>query len=347
MSIEKLGPALWLVRGRTKPDPRTGKRLNRKRRVHGPKAAAVAEEARIAAEVPNSPDLMTFQEWAGRWLANLAVADGTREYYRRGIGDACAYLGQMRLSAIRPIDVEDALRAIGPGHVRRRCRKAVSGCLRRALRSGMVESDIMARVDVPDGCKPPSRDRYTPEESRAVLNAVRGDAIEPAVALSMLCGLRREECCGLTWSDVDLERGVVHIRRARVEVEGREVVKPTKTAASVRDVPIGPAVVAILAPHAGAGPVVPMRPSSLSQRFSRVTERAGIRRVRFGNLRHTFATAAIESGMDQAALQAVMGHAKFSTTAGYVTSLHVGAAPMMARVADLLTDNDGRKKDAL
>ena len=55
-------------------------------------------------------------------------------------------------------------------------------------------------------------------------------------ALTLL-GLRREEVGGLRWSDIDLDTGALHIRRARVDVNGRATIVPTKTERSARGLP--------------------------------------------------------------------------------------------------------------
>src|SRR6478672_2710205 len=64
-------------------------------------------------------------------------------------------------------------------------------------------------------------------------------------ALTLL-GLRREEVGGLRWSDVELDTGALHIRRARVDVNGRDTIVPTKTERSARGLPVPPRELAML-----------------------------------------------------------------------------------------------------
>src|SRR4029079_1026394 len=47
-----------------------------------------------------------------------------------------------------------------------------------------------------------------------------------------------EEVGGLRWSDIDLDTGALHIRRARVDVNGRDTIVPTKTERSARGLPV-------------------------------------------------------------------------------------------------------------
>ena len=64
-------------------------------------------------------------------------------------------------------------------------------------------------------------------------------------ALTLL-GLRREEVGGLRWSDLDLDTGALRIRQARVDVNGRDMIVPTKTDRSARDLPLPPRELAMV-----------------------------------------------------------------------------------------------------
>ncbi len=337
MSIEKIGKGAYRVRAWTRPDPKTGRRHQRKRVVKGSMRDAKALEEAIASEVPEALEDAPFSEWAASWLAGRDLSDATRDYYRRGLADINAEIGDVLLSRLKPYDCERALLAIPRGSVRKRARKALSAALRHAEKVGAVRESPMRRVDVPDGCPPPSRDRLTPEEARSMLAAVRGTSVEAAALLSCLCGLRREEVCGLEWRDIDLERGLVSVRRAYTS---SRVLKEPKTAGSRRDVPLSGYALGRMrelsrdeAGNPRIGPVVASRrsrdgrmlPGAVSRTYSRICDRAGLRHVPFENLRHTFATAAIEAGVPGTTLQGLLGHSRFSTTAGYVASLHTDA----------------------
>lgn len=64
-------------------------------------------------------------------------------------------------------------------------------------------------------------------------------------ALTLL-GLRREEVGALRWCDIDLETGTLRIRQARVDVNGKDTIVPTKTERSARDLPLPPRELAML-----------------------------------------------------------------------------------------------------
>ena len=64
--------------------------------------------------------------------------------------------------------------------------------------------------------------------------------------LEISVGLRRGELLALRWANVDLDAGVIHVREARVNGNGKAEIKAPKSAAGIRDISIGPHVIAEL-----------------------------------------------------------------------------------------------------
>lgn len=97
--------------------------------------------------------------------------------------------------------------------------------------------------------------------------------------------LRRSEICGLLAGDVDRHAGTVHVHRAMVERSYRDtVLKDTpKTSASDRVVQLPDKIIALLPTD---GPITPLSPSVLSNRFARAVARCGLPHFRFHDLRH-------------------------------------------------------------
>lgn len=74
---------------------------------------------------------------------------------------------------------------------------------------------------------------YTREQFELLLTRLQGDKDIIPVMLAGICGLRLSEVMGLRWSDVDLEKGVLSVHRAAVDVHGKVDIKSTpKTASS-------------------------------------------------------------------------------------------------------------------
>jgi integrase len=79
----------------------------------------------------------------------------------------------------------------------------------------------------------------------AFLDHVATHRLSGCFALTLL-GLRREEVGGLRWCDIDLEAGTLRIRQARVDVNGKDTIVPTKTDRSARDLPLPPRELAMI-----------------------------------------------------------------------------------------------------
>ena len=129
----------------------------------------------------------------------------------------------------------------------------------------------------------------------------------------------------MRWDCVDFVAGLVHVRRNFTG--GREKVPKGKR---VRSVPMMPAVIDTLTALKGRehftddGALVFCSETGghldhfeLRTRFYAALERAGLRRIRFHDLRHAFGTAAIQK-LDPYAVQSYMGHQHYSTTQRYL-----------------------------
>ncbi len=138
-------------------------------------------------------------------------------------------------------------------------------------------------------------------------------------------GLRQGELLALRWEHVDFVDGLLHVRRNYTG--GVEKVPKGK---KVRSVPMVPEAIDTLARlkerehFTGDRDLVfcsetgeHLDDSALRRRFKAALDRAGLRPVRFHDLRHAFASAAIQK-LDAYAVQSYMGHTHYSTTQRYL-----------------------------
>lgn len=196
-----------------------------------------------------------------------------------------------------------------------------------AVREGLINR--APRVEqIPES--PREVELPTPEETMRLVEALP-DFAKPVVRLMVATGCRSGEVFNLKWENVDLERGIVHIRSVEKE-KGMEKWTP-KTEASKRGIPITGPLLEMLRSQPKEGPYVfpsrddPNKPrNNVRRALDGAALRAGLTRngqpmhITTRMLRKVFATLHAECGTPQQVLQALLGHAPGSrvTNAIYV-----------------------------
>ena len=156
--------------------------------------------------------------------------------------------------------------------------------------------------------------------------------------LLITTGLRRGECIGLQWQDVDFDTRIIRVERAVTYTpESGIVVAPPKTATSIRTIPLVESTTnllkalyrqrqkqypncfmatALLFCKDGA-PFEPRDPSAVTRRMKRFVTRAGLPDVSPHDLRHTCASLLLSSGADIKIVQEILGHADASVSISF------------------------------
>ena len=144
-------------------------------------------------------------------------------------------------------------------------------------------------------------------------------------------GLRIGEVCALQWKDVDIERGVLMIRKTveRVYIlDGDQrhtelMIGHPKTMNSVREVPMTTELYRMLKPfrkvvnpdfYLLTNEPYPTEPRTYRNYYKRLMEKLGIPQIKFHGLRHSFATRCIESNCDYKTVSVILGHSSINTT---------------------------------
>ena len=221
----------------------------------------------------------------------------------------------------------------------RNTRRYLIMALDQAVKEGMLIRNVARDVDPPKLVRTEIRP-LTKEETAALIEAAKkfGEMPYMAILLALSTGVRLGELFGLKWDCVDLEKGVIYIKRSIITSHGsKNEFQEPKTAKSRRQIPL-PAEVAkelrkykkwqewqinflgdkyednVLVLASMWGRVVETSNFS-SKTFKGMLEKAGIpKTVKFHDLRHTHATLLLQEGVNPKVVQERLGHSTISMT---------------------------------
>ena len=198
----------------------------------------------------------------------------------------------------------------------------LSGIFSKAVRAGFVSYNpvsLIKRLKLPH-LEMEFLDTF---DIKALLETAKGEypTFYPLLQTAIATGMRRGELLALTWNDIDYDRKLIRVNKSYHL--GR--VEDTKTKNSVRNVCIPDNLVTVLKEwkkKAPAGKVVFCNgvgtyqdPNNMIKRyFKPCLEKAGVKNIRFHDLRHTYASLMISKGLPIKFIQQQMGHNSIQVT---------------------------------
>jgi integrase len=226
-----------------------------------------------------------------------------------------------------------------------------------AVRWGRIARNSADAADPPRAAatQRPAMRTWTAKHLRAFLDRTRDHRLHAAFTVLATTGMRRGECLGLRWQDLDLDTGRASISQTLVMVVHDVRIGSPKTSRGRRTVALDPDTVAVLREHRrrmltermlmGAGfrdhglvfhrpDGGPLHPERFSREFTRAVARTDLPRIRLHDLRHGWATMALQAGIHPKVVQERLGHAGIAITLdtySHVTEgLHGEAANLVA-----------------
>lgn len=238
--------------------------------------------------------------------------------------------GNSKPAAILQAPANPALTPRTVQHIHATLRTALD----QALRWNLVSRNVAMLVDAPR-VRRPEVQPYTPEEAVKLLQVLQGDRLEALYSAAMAVGLRQGEALGLRWQDIDFETGTLAVRNALQFVDGKLQLVEVKGQKSRRTVSLPQVCITALLKHRARQEAerqlagtrwqdtefifttsigTPLHGCTVTHRFQQALKSAGLRRIRFHDLRHTCATLLLAQGVHPRIIMDILGHSQIAVT---------------------------------
>lgn len=293
------------------------------------------EEKRKLERLNIDSDKETVSQFLERWIKTKEkkLSPTTLSGYKVNINHINNHIGNVPLIKLQLIDIQEMADELTDQGLKKRtvsyvCR-TLHAALNYALQNRMIEYNPCKGVEIADDDEKFEVKVYDADNLRTLLRLLKEqehDLYIPVLLASMR-GLRRGECLGLRWTDIDEENGIMAIQNNYVVVDGVGYHRPVKTAESNRITSIEGFILDELKEYRErmkkAGQIQKYvcevdgglpEPSHMSRQLKQFQAANDLPQCRFHDLRHTFAMLQLESGADLDTIKRLLGHSKIGIT---------------------------------
>jgi len=189
----------------------------------------------------------TFKEWGERWLKLKKSEVSINQYnvYRSALNHLNKYVGDAPLVKVNTVGIQECIYDLADKNpttgkpsakqTLKTVKIAASQIFKLAIENRVLDYNPVNAVKIPRSAPEGSRRALTAEEQKWIIETPH--RAQRAAMIMMCAGLRRGELLALTWSDIDLSNGILHVNKSVERVNGKFVVKnSTKTESGMRSI---------------------------------------------------------------------------------------------------------------
>lgn len=301
---------------------------------------------------PNSK--ITLDEWFEIWLTEyrgIRIKLGTQEVYRNTYHARIKpVLGKKRVTSIRMEQIQKLYNTLAENDYSEGSIKLIGvilyGMFKQAMKSGFINKNPAAMATIPKAKERGERVALTVEEQKQFQTyAEQYSKYYRLFQLAFCTGMRNGEIRGLSWTDIDFEKRVIHVTGTLKYIKGVGHYKETpKTKTSKRDIPMLGICYELLEiqkkeqedqkqlagemwqPLSGLDNLVfnmdngrPVSREKVTAELNKILRKMqenniSIPEFTFHSLRHTFATRGLEQGIPLRIMQSILGHTTLAMT---------------------------------
>ena len=341
-NLRKRSDGRWEGRYTAGYDPDTGKRIIKN--VLGRTQAEAKEKLKAAVEQAQQVDVTRTDEytvatWLRAWYdlyAQPNVRQATADRYKLMIETyTVPRIGKIKLKKLTSRDLQKMYKNLMEhGRVNQRSGHGNPGLSSTTVRSvhlmlhSAFERAVKERLiprNPTDDCIAPKVQKVEmktlrPEHLKSYLDAANTRGVLPMFYLELVSGLRKGELVALLWDDLDIQNRTISVSKQYIKnPSGKLTLSRPKTETSVRRVSIPQEAVDLLIQEHEKHPENPYMfpssttgemyyPDSVVKLHEKILKDAGLEHIRFHDLRHTFATLALQNGVDIKTVSSMLGH---------------------------------------
>ena len=357
-SIRKRKDGRWEGRYTAGCDPTTGKPIHKS--VLAKTQSEAKEKLKKAIKDAEKLDMSRAKSYT-LWYevyAEPRLREKTKDYYRNYIDNhIIPELGNTPLEKLTTIqiqkfynDLQKNVRIQRYTHIKLQDKGLSTRVVRgiHALLNNCLEQAVAERLILTNpaqGCKLPQLEKremkILPQEKIGLyLAEAERRGLLAAFYLELTTGLRRGELLALQWTDLDVENRTLAVTKQVNRINGELAVSPPKTRNSIRTLALPQQAVDLLIAEHKKHPRNPYLfpspktgtmydPDAFRRTHDKILKAIGAEHIRFHDLRHTFATLSLKSGVDVKTLSGALGH----YSAGFTLNTYTHATAQMKQDA--------------